>query len=333
MTAAATSNLVLSAPPQRKPKVTFGDLLALTVRQQRFALASIVLLYLAYGGWIAANGGAAEIGYWRFDPKIFVPGLAGLVAVFWGAPLLATEYEQHTNLLAWSQDVSGTRWLVTKLTVLGGTVIVLSAALTMVERIKIGQQSQGDQWWGAPNSPFGFLGFEDWVPLAIAYAVFGFVLGVAVGAVSRRVVTSLAVTLVGFAGVRLLVIDVVRPWLLANLITPARNIWPVKDLVGPPTQAVTASQPGPRDYLVINQMWLTSKGDVLPAVGTCWNRPEDSNGFARCLADQGIVSGGSTYQPVSRLIRFQVTELVIYLVLIALCLGIAIWSVRRRAST
>ena len=333
MTAAATSNLALSAPPQRKPKVTFGDLVALTLRQQRLAIASIVLLYLAYGVWIAANGGQAEIGYWRFDPKTFLPALAGLVAVFWGAPLLATEYEQHTNLLAWSQDVPGIRWLVAELTLLGAIVIVLSAALTVVERIKIGQQAQQEQWWGAPTSPFGFLGFEDWVPLGIACAVFGFVLGIAVGAVSRRVVTSLAVTLVGFVGVRLLVIDVVRPWLLAHLIPPVRDIWPIRDLVDPPTQAAIAGQPGPQDYLVVNQLWLSSSGDVLPNTGACWAVPEDADKFARCMNDQGIVSGGSTYQPVSRLITFQVAELVIYLVLIALCLGIAIWSVRRRAST
>ena len=45
--------------------------------------------------------------------------LPAVVGMFWGAPLLAREYESGTHHLAWTQSVSRTRWLATKLVVVG----------------------------------------------------------------------------------------------------------------------------------------------------------------------------------------------------------------------
>src|SRR5258706_2174681 len=45
----------------------------------------------------------------------FAPVLAGL---FWGAPLVAGELEHGTHRLVWTQAVSRTRWLWTKLALL-----------------------------------------------------------------------------------------------------------------------------------------------------------------------------------------------------------------------
>lgn len=49
---------------------------------------------------------------------IFVAiGAPVLVGVFWGAPLVAHELETGTFRLAWTQSISRTRWLATKLAV------------------------------------------------------------------------------------------------------------------------------------------------------------------------------------------------------------------------
>ena len=58
-----------------------------------------------------------------------IPGIFGAVV---GAPLLGRELEQGTWRLAWSQTVPRTRWLLTKLALVAGALIVFGAAVTAV---------------------------------------------------------------------------------------------------------------------------------------------------------------------------------------------------------
>jgi hypothetical protein len=62
-------------------------------------------------------------------PLIAIPGLLGAVV---GAPLLGRELERGTWRLAWSQTVPRTRWLVTKLTLVVGGLVVFGAAVSAV---------------------------------------------------------------------------------------------------------------------------------------------------------------------------------------------------------
>jgi len=62
-----------------------------------------------------------------FIAALAIPGWLGAVV---GAPLLGRELEQGTWRLAWSQTVPRTRWLVTKLTLVIGGLIVFGAAVT-----------------------------------------------------------------------------------------------------------------------------------------------------------------------------------------------------------
>jgi hypothetical protein len=54
-----------------------------------------------------------------------------LIGVFWGAPLLTRELETGTYRLAWTQSVSRSRWLVTKLAVVGLAAVTLAGLLTL----------------------------------------------------------------------------------------------------------------------------------------------------------------------------------------------------------
>jgi hypothetical protein len=324
-----SARLELADPPRRKPKVGFGDLVALTMRQHRLALGCTVLLYVLFGLLIQLTQGEASIGYWRFDPKDYAAALAGVIAMFWGAPLLATEYEQRTTVLVWSQDVSPVRWLLAKLTLLSGAVVVLSSLMALLVR------SQAAEEYGRSPSPysplgvFGSVGYEAWLPLSLAYAVFGFLFGVAVGALFRRTVTAIGVTLVGFGAIRFLVAYVLRPWLVNNLITPVRQTWSMSTWITPDPHAATGA--GPRDFLVNSQIWLDHTGKVVYIPDACYS-VTGIKPFGNCMMANGVAATGEDYQPFSRLVIFQSVELAVYVVLIVVCLGVALWSVRRKAS-
>ena len=321
----------LAAPPLRRARVGFGDLVALTVRQHRLAIGIAVLGYVLFGLLIVLSHGHVAFGYWwMFDPKVFTPVPAGLIAVFLGAPLLASEYERQTNLLVWSQDVTPSRWLLAKLTVLGGLVLVLASLLAVVVN------TQTPNGYGAGNTGafnplavFHVVGYETWLPLSLAYTVFGFLLGAAVGCLARRTVTAMGVTLVGFVAVRFLIANLLWPWLLTHLITPVRQTWPMADWITPdPTGPAGA---GPQDYAINLQLWLTSSGQSVDVPPAC-DSVQGIKPFAECLMAHGIASSGEDWQPLSRLLAFQSVELAIYVVLIAVCLAITIWSVRRRVN-
>lgn len=64
-----------------------------------------------------------------FVAVVAIPGLLGAVV---GAPLLGRELEQGTWRLAWSQTVPRTRWLVTKLALVTGGLVVFGVATTLV---------------------------------------------------------------------------------------------------------------------------------------------------------------------------------------------------------
>ena len=330
MTAATVSGKArdaLAAPPRRKAEVGFGDLFALTLRQNRLAIGLCVLMYVLFGLLVLTTNGQATIGYWRFDPKEFTLALAVVIAMFWGAPLLATEYEQRTSLVVWSQDVTPLRWLLAKLTLLGGLVAVLSGLLSIVVGTQAAAEADINPVPFSALEPYGLIGYEAWLPLSLVYALFGFFFGVAVGGLVRRTVNAIGITLVGFVGIRLLVMDELRPWLLAHLITPVRVTWPLTGWVT--LNPSVAGAPGAKDYIVNFDLWLNAAGRPVAFPDNCGSLADKP--FVSCMAAHGIVTSGQDFQPASRILAFQSVELALYVVLIAVSIGLAVWSLRRKA--
>jgi ABC-type transport system involved in multi-copper enzyme maturation permease subunit len=135
---------------------------------------------------------------------VFVPALVG---VFWGAPLIAREFETGTFPLVWTQSVTRTRWLLVKLAFVGVASALAAGLLSLIVT-----------WWARPldtaaASVYATFGERDIVP--IGYALFAFALGVTVGLLVRRTVPAMAVTLFAFVAVRVCTTYGLRPRLFA----------------------------------------------------------------------------------------------------------------------
>lgn len=146
-----------------------------------------------------------------------------LVGMLIGAPLLAREYEQGTWQLAWTQGVTRTRWLATKLAVVLGMVLCASAVF-----------AAGVSWWIAPVQPGEFeVGeFNQAVLVLPAYVVLAVAIGIVAGVVLRRTIAAAAIVLVGYLAVRIPVEFVLRPHYRTPLTTVdpavAANGWVVE---------------------------------------------------------------------------------------------------------
>jgi len=257
------------------------------------------------------------------------PAVTGL---FWGAPLLARELETGTFALVWSQSVTRARWLAVKLTVGGLAAMAVTEALSLLFA-----------WWAAPLGQAAGLGgsgsglaMNQYNPLAfvthgitpLGYAAFAFALGVTAGALIRRTVPAMAVTLAIFAA-----LQIAMPlWIRPNLF-PASHTTMAINFNDTTLNLYTASSPHAFTYTVAAddglpgqpEAWIRSSGAAdaaghpvsrfvpsacLPAASSSGPGP----GLANCLTSRGIRIA-VTYQPASRYWPLQWTETGIYLVL------------------
>ena len=148
-----------------------------------------------------------------------VPGLFG---AFLGAPLLARELEHGTHRFAWTQSLPQQRWLTYRLLVAGIAGALAELAISVAATYA---RSPIDRLNGRflPES----FNLEGIAPLG--FVLFGFTLGVAAGAVLRRTVPAIAVTVVAYVAVRGLVQKLRAHYL------PAKSIARAADAFGPPT--------------------------------------------------------------------------------------------------
>jgi hypothetical protein len=129
-----------------------------------------------------------------------------LIGMFIGAPLIARELETGTYRLAWTQTVSRTRWIVTKLGVGAAVSALLSGLVTLTIT-----------WWYRTLDPlesnkYAIFDRRDIVP--IGYALFAFAAGALIGLLIRRTVPAMATTLGAFVFARIATATWLRPHLL-----------------------------------------------------------------------------------------------------------------------
>jgi hypothetical protein len=238
-------------------------------------------------------------------------GVPVLLGVFLGASVMAREVEQATHVLAWTQSVTRRRWLTTKLaTVLLVTVVIAGAMSALVT------------WWSSTlNSlqDFRFEGLQfDVQNLSpVAYSVFAVALGFTAGAVLRRMLPAVAVTVGGFLVVRLSVELALRPHYQA-----AKHS--VLSLFVPTPRTGGAWVFGSK---VLDGSGRTVTGPVhLPAACA---PALDRAGADQCMAGLGY-KVVRTFHPGSRYWPFQLTEAAIFVGLAAVLIAVGVVVMLRR---
>ncbi|HEU5475193.1 MAG TPA: ABC transporter permease [Actinophytocola sp.] len=175
----------------------------LTWRQHRSQILVTAGLLTALGVFLLINGLTADglatgrPNLVRGDHFAAVYNVIGwmalapaLIGLFWGTPVLGREFERGTHRLAWTQSVSLRRWLAVKLGLLGALVALAGLALGAMVGAWLSVYrglSMADRF-GNP----GLFVLTGVVPAA--WWLFAFMTGVAAGAVCRRIMPAIAVT-------------------------------------------------------------------------------------------------------------------------------------------
>jgi hypothetical protein len=272
---------------------------------------------------------------------VLILAMPAIIGIFWGAPLITRELESRTFTLAWNQSVTRTRWLAVKLLLIGLAAMAVTEALSLMY-----------DWWTDPISkardlaanvpglsqPFTGSRLSSWIfathgITTLGYAAFAFTLGAATGALIRRTVPAMAITLAIFA-----TIQVAMPlWVRPHLMPPDRTVVSGPSFfesaglsVGTLRATIVPGQP---------EAWILSSGAInaaeqpvstipAPCLSPSAGKGASPNAGA-CMASRGIREA-ITYQPASRYWPFQWIETGIFLALTLALAGFCFWRLGRR---
>lgn len=319
-------------------------MIRLTWRQARPALASCaavlallaltaVIVERSMAGYIGSSGLAACVAgggdclqldqlHRKYDlffglyPWLnFVPMFLG---AFWGGPLIAREIEQGTHRLVWSQSVTRARWLATKLGLfLLGAFAAAAVATSIMTFWLHPVTALGGEYARLTPNVYDFVGI---VP--VGYTLFAFAAGAALGAVTRRTLPAMAVTIPLFLALRLW-FESVR----GHLITPVTVVLPF----APNTPGTRTG--APRDAWVLDQNVVDAAGRGVQfrfkaGDPSCFAGINDTG---PCLSAKDLRTV-TTYQPGSRFWELQGLEFGVFAGATVLCLVVAVWWTLRRVA-
>ncbi len=299
-------------------------MLWLTWRQHRAQVLATVALLAVLGAFLLLHGlgtastatGVArdrleDVLRGRFEPVYtylsWMPIVPLLIGVFWGAPVLAREFERGTHRLAWTQSVTRRRWLTAKLGWLGLAVTLAGLALgAMVDGwLSTFDGTKFTDKFG-DTAMFGSTGV-----VIGAWWLFAFMLGTAAGGLLRKLLPALAVTIAVFV---LIMIGMFK----------AREVY-----AEPLRQVLEGPLPGTGTYITasasLSPTGVEIAGDA--TVPECANEGRET--YLSCIEEAGYQSVWY-YQPADRYWRFQWTETGILLLATVLLAGPVVYRVARR---
>jgi hypothetical protein len=171
-----------------------------------------------------------------------------VLGLLWGAPLVAGQFEAGTEDFEWTQGVTRRRWVLANL----GWALLAAAVWG-------GALAALFTWWRGPENavdgPVKFIYFDIQGVAPIAYTVFAMALGIAAGALFRRVVPAIMTTLAVFPAVRIVMALYFRPLFAVN-----QNIAPLPGAGYPPLSwglfaDLLSSKTEDITYLAASRFW------------------------------------------------------------------------------
>lgn len=293
-----------------------------------------------HAAFLTLRAGYTPYEWTRDAASIAVLVVPGLIGLFWGAPLVATELAEGTWRLAWTQTITRTRWLAARLAVAGAASIAVAGLLSWLVT-----------WWASPldqlasldgyanSGRFNPLLFSERGLVPLGYAAFAFTLGAAAGAVLRRAVPAMALTLAGLAAARL----AVTYWLRVHLEPAAHLVLPLKPFLltigitppggGPGGRYLHVTlPPNVQNAWVLSDQVVNAAGHPAPAGAyLACGAPGTAGRLNACLAQfTAHYHQVLTLQPASRYWPFQAYETAIFAVAALLPAGACLWWLRRR---
>jgi len=276
--------------------------------------------------------------------SLAVPAVIGLLI---GAPTVAGETETGTSIFAWTQSITRRRWLLTK----AGWLLLAAAVWGgCVAALVTWWSGPRDALYGNAMQPNNF-DMQGIVP--VAYAVFAMALGLAAGALLRRTLPAIAVTLAAFVAVRTVVAEFIRPHYLTAVTTyygvasswsPTTGAWVLGSgvvnkagqvLAVPDTIVNQGGTPNVIAGIPVSALPATCKalmgtiGSVSTTRGVPFGTGLHPGRVIACIQSAGFRQF-ATYQPLSRFWAFQTIETAIFLALAAALVAVALAVVRRR---
>ena len=258
-------------------------------------------------GPVLAGGGAQTVSSLLFA----IPVLLG---AFGGAPVLARELESGTFRFAWTQGAGRTRWTVSTLVLPALLLTAATGAFTAIFFWYFRPFLEDQQVSEMLPLAFAVLGvaFAAWTLVAYSLAAF-------LGAVFRRILPAMAVTLVVYIALAMATAIAIRPHYATPVTVRGWNnsdAWVISQWVKAP------------DGRVLSQPALNSLSQHLPP--SVQNSPSP-DAFTNWLTQHGYTMWQSV-QPDSRFWQFQLTEGGWLLAVSAALIAGTIWLVRRRGA-
>jgi hypothetical protein len=281
---------------------------AAALRCQQLALA-FTRHYWGGSSSVLQSGGAQTVSSLMFA----VPVLLG---VFAGAPLIARELASGTFRFAWTQGAGRNRWAVSTLVLPALLLTVVTGAFTALFYWYFRPFLADGQVSEMLPLAFALLGvaFAGWTLFAFAFAAF-------TGALLRRTVPAMAVTLIVYIALALATANTIRPHYATPVTESGWNGqsgagWVIGSFVRAP------------DGQLLNQSDLATLSQHLPASVQNSSSPD---AFTNWLTRHGYTQWQSV-QPDSRFWQFQLTEGGWLLAVSAILIAGTVWLVRRRGA-
>jgi hypothetical protein len=276
----------------------------LTWRIERSALlsaAALVVVFALVALMLKARH-SSDMNTTRTLLELGPPAFATMVAVFWGAPTVAREYEQRTYMVVWSRERPATRWLAARVGHLLAPLVILTIGVNLAANLL-----QVKLLSALPTTPaVGPFDYDLWLPLQLLTVIAGFGLGVLIGTLVRNSLLAMGITLVCYVVLRFVLAVIVRPHL------------------APPVRLLDDS-PSPAGSIAAGSGYLDQAGNVLPMR----ELPSDCVNSRGLCPDLGVAHRYLDIETPDQIPVVRLVELGIYVALAVVTFAAA-WLVLRR---